>query len=89
MHWGLPSLVLAKFIPGFSTVAPPIAGALRMSLPGFVVASGTGAMLWADLALEIGWLARGAVPDVVAGFDRNATGPALAVVAALGIWIAW
>src|SRR5574337_2226853 len=27
-RWGLASLVVAKFVPGFSTVAPPIAGAL-------------------------------------------------------------
>lgn len=26
VRWGLSSLVVAKFIPGFSTVAPPIAG---------------------------------------------------------------
>src|SRR5450759_1135552 len=25
--WGMPSLVVAKFVPGFSTVAPPLAGA--------------------------------------------------------------
>lgn len=30
IRWGVSSLVVAKFIPGFSTVAPPIAGALRM-----------------------------------------------------------
>src|SRR5882672_5161195 len=35
VRWGIPSLVLAKFIPGFSTVAPPIAGAMRMPLAGF------------------------------------------------------
>src|SRR5215831_476129 len=26
-RWGMPSLLVAKFIPGFSTVAPPMAGA--------------------------------------------------------------
>ena len=53
IRWGPGSLVLAKFIPGFSTVAPPIAGAsdeIRKSLstqaswpgvrpPSFVAAS--------------------------------------------------
>ncbi|WP_246264483.1 DedA family protein [Aromatoleum toluvorans] len=32
VRWGLWSLVVAKFVPGFSTVAPPIAGSLRLSL---------------------------------------------------------
>jgi membrane protein DedA with SNARE-associated domain/rhodanese-related sulfurtransferase len=89
MRWGIPSLVVAKFIPGFSTVAPPIAGALRMSLPGFLVAAGTGAVLWAGLALGAGWLLREAVPDVIAALDRNTAGAALVVAVALGIWVAW
>ncbi|KAB2965774.1 DedA family protein, partial [Zoogloea sp.] len=42
VRWGLSSLVVAKFVPGFSTVAPPIAGALRMALPGFLAAAGAG-----------------------------------------------
>ena len=28
-RWGAPSLLVAKFVPGFSTVAPPVAGAMR------------------------------------------------------------
>ena len=30
-RWGMPSLLVAKFIPGFSTVAPPMAGATKAS----------------------------------------------------------
>jgi hypothetical protein len=29
-RWGFFSVVVSKFVPGFSTVAPPIAGALKM-----------------------------------------------------------
>src|SRR5262245_9685718 len=83
VRWGIPSLVVGKFIPGFSTVAPPIAGALRMSLPGFLAAAGIGALLWAGLALAAGWLLRGAVPDVVAMLDRNTASAALVVALVL------
>ena len=31
-RWGMPSLLVAKFIPGFSTVAPPMAGAIGASV---------------------------------------------------------
>jgi membrane protein DedA with SNARE-associated domain/rhodanese-related sulfurtransferase len=89
VRWGLPSLVLAKFIPGFSTVAPPIAGATRMSIAGFLLASGIGALLWAGLAMGAGWLLRGAVPDVIAALDRNAIGATFVVVLALATWLAW
>ncbi len=89
VRWGLPSLVVAKFIPGFSTVAPPIAGALRMSLAGFLVASGIGALLWAGLALGAGWLLRGAVPDVIAALDRHTRDAVAAVALALAAWLIW
>ena len=35
-RWGGSSLVAAKFVPGVSVVAAPMAGALGMSLPRFV-----------------------------------------------------
>src|SRR5262245_364418 len=89
VRWGVPSLVVAKFIPGFSTVAPPIAGALRMSLAGFLLAAAIGAVLWAGLALGAGWLLRGAVPDLIAMLDRNATAAALLVALLLVGWLAW
>ncbi|MGZ7080690.1 MAG: DedA family protein, partial [Thermoanaerobaculia bacterium] len=30
-RWGMKSLLIAKFIPGFSTIAPPLAGATKRS----------------------------------------------------------
>ena len=89
VRWGLPSLVLAKFIPGFSTVAPPIAGALRMSLAAFLLAAAVGAFLWAGLAMGAGWLMRGAVADAIAALDRHAVATAIVVVLALASSIAW
>lgn len=87
VRWGLPSLVVAKFVPGFSTVAPPIAGALRMPIAG--LAAGSGALLWAGLALGTGWLMRGAVPGLIADLDRHGGFAAAAAGAALGSWLAW
>ena len=89
VRWGLGSLVVAKFIPGFSTVAPPIAGSLRMALPGFLLAAATGAALWAGLALAVGWFLRDEVQAIVAALERN-TGAAAMVVAALAAaWLGW
>jgi membrane protein DedA with SNARE-associated domain/rhodanese-related sulfurtransferase len=89
VRWGLPSLVVAKFVPGFSTVAPPIAGALHMPIAGFLLAAGMGALLWAGLALGTGWLMRGAVPGLIADLDRHGGFAAAAVGAILGSWLAW
>jgi membrane protein DedA with SNARE-associated domain/rhodanese-related sulfurtransferase len=55
-RWGFYSVVVSKFVPGFSTVAPPIAGALRMSVGGFVMASIASATLWVGAAMGTGYL---------------------------------
>lgn len=89
IRWGISSLVVAKFIPGFSTVAPPIAGALRMSLPGFLLASGGGAGLWAGLALVTGWLLRDAVQDTIVLLDQHSGGAILGTIAVLVVWLSW
>lgn len=55
-RWGFFSVVVSKFVPGFSTVAPPMAGALRMHLPAFVLASAASAALWVGAAMIAGAL---------------------------------
>jgi len=53
-RWGAPSLMLAKYIPGFSTVAPPLAGTMRLGLPAFLAYSAVAALLWAGLPIALG-----------------------------------
>ena len=89
IRWGAWSLVVAKFVPGFSTVAPPIAGTLRMPLPSFIAAAGLGAALWAGAAILVGWLLRAEVQTALDTMSRHG-GTAIAIVAiALGAWLLW
>ena len=53
-RWGVSSLMLAKYVPGFSTVAPPLAGAMRLALPSFLAYSAVAALLWAGLPIVLG-----------------------------------
>lgn len=53
-RWGAPSLILAKFVPGFATVAPPVAGALQLPLGPFLSYSALGAALYAAAAAGAG-----------------------------------
>jgi membrane protein DedA with SNARE-associated domain len=53
-RWGAPSLVFAKFVPGFATVAPPVAGALRLPPGPFLAYSTIGAALYAAIAAGVG-----------------------------------
>jgi len=53
-RWGLQSLLIAKFIPGFSTVAPPLAGAAKRSVAAFLLFDSIGAAVWAGTAVAAG-----------------------------------
>ena len=45
-RWGVNALVIAKFIPGLATIAPPLAGATRIGWPQFLFFNTLGATLW-------------------------------------------
>ena len=89
VRYGVWSLVIAKFIPGFSTVAPPIAGSLKMPITSFLLASGIGAALWAGLALTAGWLARDVLLRLVNFFNGNGTSFIAVAASIIGVWILW
>jgi membrane protein DedA with SNARE-associated domain len=55
---GLKSLLVAKFIPGLNTVAPPLAGMLSISPLRFLLFDFAGAGLWAGAAIGLGWIFR-------------------------------
>ena len=44
---GLRSLVLAKFVPGLSTAAPPLAGVFKLPVGRFLLFDSLGSLLWA------------------------------------------
>jgi membrane protein DedA with SNARE-associated domain/rhodanese-related sulfurtransferase len=64
-RWGAPSLIVAKFIPGFASIATAMAGSTGVSRLAFVVYDAIGAALWAAVGLALGWLFADAVEDVL------------------------
>jgi membrane protein DedA with SNARE-associated domain/rhodanese-related sulfurtransferase len=55
-RWGAKLLLVAKFVPGLSLVAPPLAGATRMRAGRFLLFSALGGSLWVGTALLTGVL---------------------------------
>ena len=53
-RWGRLTLVLSKFIPGLSTIAPPLAGAMRLGWPSFLLLNSLGVVIWAGVAIGAG-----------------------------------
>jgi membrane protein DedA with SNARE-associated domain len=54
--YGAYSLLFAKFVPGYSTVAPPLAGIVKMSVLQFTVLSGLAGLLWSGAFVALGWI---------------------------------
>jgi membrane protein DedA with SNARE-associated domain/rhodanese-related sulfurtransferase len=64
-RWGWSSLVVGRFIPGVSLVAPPLAGALGMKWSKFLVLTAAGSALYAMVAVGAGFLLREQVDAVL------------------------
>src|SRR5271155_61215 len=62
-------LVVAKFIPGINTMAPPLAGSMRMRLGTFLRLDLAGAALYAGSYFAVGYLFSGALDVVMRGYD--------------------
>jgi membrane protein DedA with SNARE-associated domain len=86
---GARSLLLAKFIPGLSTIAPPLAGIFRMSLWRFLLYDGLGACLWVGSFMGLGYLFSGQIEEVAAYAMKMGTWLAAFVFGGLAAYILW
>jgi membrane protein DedA with SNARE-associated domain/rhodanese-related sulfurtransferase len=64
-RFGPASMLFAKFVPGFASVATALAGALRLRYWVFLVFDAIGAGLWVSVGLGLGYLFRDAISDVM------------------------
>lgn len=73
-RYGAASLLIAKFVPGFASVASALAGAIGTRSGKFLLFDSLGAMLWCGSAIFLGSLFSSAVSDL------------LDILASLGQW---
>jgi membrane protein DedA with SNARE-associated domain/rhodanese-related sulfurtransferase len=91
-RWGVGSLLIAKFIPGLSIIAPPLAGALRIRWWTFLLLSTLGAVFWVASGLLIGDLFRlqiGVWLGRIDRFGRLAAGVGAVLLAMYVAYKAW
>ena len=86
-RWGAPSLMCAKFVPGFAAVATGMAGAMRTSLARFLLFDAIGALSWSGLAASLGWFFRNAVDDVIVALEQAGRWGLAALAAALVAYV--
>lgn len=85
---GAKSLLVAKFVPGLSTVAPPLAGIFRMRWSRFLAFNTAGAALWTGTYVTLGWLFSGELERAVGYLPHVGRRQVGVAAAALAIWIA-
>jgi membrane protein DedA with SNARE-associated domain len=86
---GARSLLIAKFVPGYSTAAPPLAGIVRMGFARFLVFTGAGGLIWAGVFVGLGWLFSHQLELVASYAMRLGRGLVALLVAALAAHIGW
>src|SRR5258706_3062308 len=85
-RWGVNALLVANFIPGLSSVAPPLAGATGVGWVRFLVFSALGACLWVGAGLGAGLIFKEQIVYLLALLERTG---ALAVAALVAICVAY
>jgi len=88
LKWGGHSLVAAKFVPGVSVVAAPMAGALAMPWPRFIVFGLFAGAVWTLAYLGLGMLFASQVEQVLAILAEGGVVAAAAVALAVAALLA-
>ena len=86
-RWGPPSLMVAKYIPGFATVAPPLAGTMKLAAPWFVVYSAVAAFLWAGLPIAVGAAFQAEVGRALAWLEGMGTGALIVIASVIALYV--
>ncbi len=88
-RWGVPSLLVAKFIPGFAAVATTLAGETGTSTRRFVLFDGIGALLWAGMAVMLGVVFHRAVDRLLLRLEELGHYAMPVLLALVVAFVAW
>ena len=86
---GARSLLVAKFIPGISSVAAPLAGIFRMHPLRFLLFAGLGTCFWAGVFAGLGYLFSDQLEEVADYALRLGTLLLLVLLGSLAAYLVW
>ena len=86
---GAKTLLIAKFVPGISTVAPPLAGINHLPLFRFIFYDGTGAFLWIGSFMLLGFIFSNQLEQVLDYTERFGSLTVIVLVMLVFAWIGW
>ena len=86
-RYGSKSLIVAKFIPGFNTIAPPLAGAMGTSTPRFLAFSVVGGLLWSGVGIGLGVWFHDSVDEVLDALDTMGGAALIGLTVLLALFV--
>lgn len=87
-RWGAPSLIVAKFVPGFAAVATTLAGESGTSLHRFVFYDVIGAALWVGGAVALGAIFHDAIDALLLELENLGHYAIILLVACIAAFVA-
>lgn len=88
-RWGARTLLVAKFVPGLSTVAAPLAGAMRLAPSPFLLYSTGGGLLWIAAGVGVGAAFSTQIEVIVGMLSRLGAMALYLVLALLAAFLAY
>jgi membrane protein DedA with SNARE-associated domain/rhodanese-related sulfurtransferase len=86
---GVLTLLIAKFVPGLSMLAPPLAGALGMTATRFFIWNLLGSALWAAAGLAVGRVFHAQIDALLRELGQLGSVAIALGVAAVAAYLAW
>jgi membrane protein DedA with SNARE-associated domain/rhodanese-related sulfurtransferase len=86
---GVATLVIAKFVPGLATLAPPLAGALGMRAQSFAIFNAAGAALWAGAGIAVGLIFHEQIQRLLVSLSELGRMAVWLVAALVALYVAW
>jgi membrane protein DedA with SNARE-associated domain len=86
---GAKSLLLAKFLPGLSAVATPLAGIFQMNIRRFLAYDAMGATLWAGTYLGLGYIFSNQIEQIAMRMQQLGGGMLLFLGIFIGCYVAY
>jgi len=83
------TLLVAKFVPGLSTVAPPLAGIIGMSRRTFLLCDAAGSLLWAGTFAGLGYVFSRQVERAAEWAVRVGGGLTAVMATGLALYVGW
>ncbi len=88
-RFGLRGVVVAKFVPGMSTVAPPLAGMSGVHVGRFLLADGFGSLLYGSTFLGLGYVLSSQIEQIGAAISEIGGSALDLIVVLAGSYIAY